>query len=36
LSDLIEWGYSYFTIERGSRLITLPMAQRRLKIGDSR
>jgi NADH dehydrogenase len=36
LSVLIEWGYSYFTFERGSRLITLPMAQRRLKIGDSR
>jgi NADH dehydrogenase len=31
LSVLIEWGYSYFTFERGSRLITLPKAERRLR-----
>jgi len=30
LSVLIEWGYSYFTFERGSRLITLPREKRRL------
>lgn len=30
LSVLIEWGYSYFTFERGSRLITLPKEERRL------
>jgi len=30
LSVLIEWGYSYFTFERGSRLITLPREDRRL------
>jgi len=30
LSVLIEWGYSYFTFERGSRLITLPREERRL------
>jgi NADH dehydrogenase len=31
LSVLIEWGYSYFTFERGSRLITLPREKRRLE-----
>jgi len=31
LSVLIEWGYSYFTFERGARLITLPREERRLK-----
>jgi NADH dehydrogenase len=36
LSVLIEWGYSYFTYERGSRLITLPRDDRRLKVEDSR
>ena len=34
LSVLIEWGYSYFTFERGSRLITLPREERRLPAGD--
>jgi NADH:ubiquinone reductase (H+-translocating) len=33
LSVLIEWGYSYFTYERGARLITLPKEQRRLDGG---
>jgi NADH dehydrogenase len=32
LSVLIEWGYSYFTFERGARLITLPREERRLKV----
>jgi len=32
LSVLIEWGYSYFTFERGSRLITLPREGRRLQV----
>ena len=32
LSVLIEWGYSYFTYERGARLITLPRAERRLTV----
>ena len=36
LSVLIEWGYSYFTFERGSRLIMLPREKRRLTVGDSR
>jgi NADH dehydrogenase len=34
LSVLIEWGYSYFTFERGSRLITLPREARRLPAAD--
>ena len=36
LSVLIEWGYSYFTFERGSRLINLPRKERRLEAGGSR
>ena len=36
LSVLIEWGYSYFTYERGARLITLPREDRRLRVEDSR
>jgi len=32
LSVLIEWGYSYFTYERGARLITLPKADQRLTV----
>jgi NADH dehydrogenase len=36
LSVLIEWGYSYFTFERGSRLITLPREARRLTVEGSR
>jgi NADH dehydrogenase len=36
LSVLIEWGYSYFTFERGSRLITLPREDRRLTAEGSR
>jgi NADH dehydrogenase len=36
LSVLIEWGYSYFTFERGSRLITLPREDRRLTVEGSR
>ena len=35
LSVLIEWGYSYFTFERGSRLITLPREKRRLDVAGS-
>jgi NADH:ubiquinone reductase (H+-translocating) len=35
LSVLIEWGYSYFTYERGARLITLPKEQRRLDGGGA-
>jgi NADH dehydrogenase len=35
LSVLIEWGYSYFTYERGARLITLPKEQRRLDSGGA-
>jgi NADH dehydrogenase len=31
LSVLVEWAYSYFTYERGARLITVPSAERRLK-----
>lgn len=34
LSVLIEWGYSYFTYERGARLITLPREDRRLKVAE--
>jgi NADH:ubiquinone reductase (H+-translocating) len=30
LSVLVEWGYSYFTYERGARLITMPRAARRI------
>ena len=28
LRVLIEWGYSYFTYERGARLITTPARER--------
>ena len=35
LSVLIEWGYSYFTFERGSRLIMLPKEKRRLHVAGS-
>jgi NADH dehydrogenase len=30
LSVLVEWGYSYFTYERGARLITMPRAAPRI------
>lgn len=36
LSVLIEWGYSYFTYERGARLISLPGEERRLRVEGSR
>ena len=36
LSVLIEWAYSYFTYERGARLITLPKEEQRLTVQGSR
>ena len=36
LSVLIEWAYSYFTYERGARLINLPKDEQRLTIQGSR